>query len=511
MKKYLFKLSRSRHHRAIGREGFFERRRMPVDILYALRVVGFILLFENIFVLTALLVAWGYGERQEIVAFSLTIGIMTALGFSLLFLTKSHKNRVQGYREGALAVMLTWLTLSLIGMTPFLWCGHHTTVPDAFFETVSGFTTTGFTSYYSVESLPHSILFWRGLIQWQGGIGIVVFTMGLSPLLIGGGGLLYNAETSGIAHERFLPHIKEVANRLGLLYVGLTAILVFLLCCCGYPLFDAVCHAFSTIASGGFTTRDEGVQAFHSIAGEYILIVFMLIASLNLSLVYKVAIGKPLQLFKDEEFRWFMGMILLVGGTVTLLLFFGHHFPSLEESFRTSFFQVASIASSTGFSTSSVDGWGALFVSLFVPLMFICGCAGSTSGGLKMSRFMVMIKNLKNEFKKRIHPSLVTSVRFNGTSVASNVVMQVLAFISLYLILIVLGTVLIAALGNDFKTSFSNVISAISNVGYGFGTYSSNFAFAGGAEKVVLSLIMLAGRLEVFTFVGVLLPSFYRR
>lgn len=511
MREVAFKYSRTKHHRALGRKGFFSRRRMPVDVLYALRVVGYILLFENIFLATALLVSLGYDEWKEVISFGITMGIMLLLGILLLFLTKRHKNRFQGYREGALAVVLTWITLSLIGTLPFLLAQHHSTFASAFFETVSGFTTTGFTSFLSVESLPKGILLWRSLMQWQGGIGIVVFTMGLSPLLSGGGGLLYNAEVSGITHERFLPRIKEVTNRLGLLYLGLTVVLIVLLYAGGVPIFDAICHALSTVSSGGFTTRNEGVLAFHSHYVEYVLVVFMFIASLNLSLIYLVVAGKPKALFKDEEFRWFFVTIGLATLLVFVFLMVSGIFPSFEESFRQAIFQVVSITSTTGYATSVANSWGSVFLSLFVPLMFVCGCAGSTTGGLKMSRFMVMIKNLRNEFKKRIHPSMVTSVRFNGVAVASNVVMQVLAFISLYLIIIVIGTVLIASLGNNFTTSFSNVLSAISNVGYGFGSFSYNFAFAGSTEKVILALIMLAGRLEVFTFVGVLMPSFYRR
>lgn len=501
----------SRYRHPNGKRGFFSRKRMPVDLLYALRVVGFILLFENVFLVATLLVSLGNHEWREVLAFAVTMGVMTLLGALLLLLTRKHKNRFQGYREGALAVVLTWLTLSLIGMLPFLIGEHHTSLADAFFETVSGFTTTGFTTFLSVESLPRGILFWRSIIQWQGGIGIVVFTMGLSPLFSGDGGLLYNAEVSGITHERFLPRIKEVANRLGLLYLGLTVLLVVLLCIGKVPLFDAVCHAFSTISSGGFSTRNEGIPAFHSSYIEYVLIFFMIIASLNLSLIYQVIVGKPKSLYKDEEFRWFIAAIGIATAIVSVLLVTNKIFPTVEESFRQAFFQVVSITSSTGYYTSVANTWGAVFLSIFIPLMFVCGCAGSTSGGLKMSRFMVMIKNLRNEFKKRIHPSMVTSVRFNGVSVASNVVMQVLAFISLYLIIIVIGTVLVASFGNNFTTSFSNVISAISNIGYGFGSFSYNFAFAGSAEKFILALIMLAGRLEVFTFVGILMPSFYRR
>lgn len=485
--------------------------RLAVDISYTLRVVGLILLYETLFLLPCIGVSLAYGEIRDVYSFLGTVGVMLCFGVSLLLLTGKHKTRQQGYREGALAVALTWFVLSLTGMLPFLFAGHFSSIPDAFFETVSGFTTTGFTAFGSVESLPKGILLWRSLIQWQGGIGIVVFTMALSPVFSGGGGLLYNAETSGIRHERFLPHIRDVAKRLGIIYVILTVVLIGLLYLCRMPLFDAVCHALSTICSGGFSSRDAGPGAFNSPIIEYILIVFMLISTLNLSLLYKVFTGKPKSLFRDEEFRWLLGILGCTIGVVFILLWVQGTFASPEKSFREAAFNVVSIASSTGYVKGHLDSWGPGFTALVLPVMFICGCAGSTTGGIKMSRFIVMVKNLRNEFKKRIHPNMVIGVRINGNSLPSNLVIQVLAFISLYLIIIIVGTMLIALNGHSLADSLLNVFSSISNIGYNFGSFGENLSSASGYEKLVLSLVMLAGRLEVFTFVAVLMPSFYKR
>lgn len=379
------------------------RKKPLVDVLYALRVVGIILLYENIFVAICVVVSLAYGELHTAVNFLSTAVVLLLLGTLLMLLTRKQRPRSQGYREGALAVVLTWSMLSLVGMLPFLFGGHLTSVIDAFFETVSGFTTTGFSTFSSVEQLPRGILLWRGLLQWQGGIGIVVFTMGLSPLFTSGGGLLFSAEASGIKHERFLPHIREVAKRLGLVYTGFTLLLIGLLVAGRMPAFDAVCHALATISTGGFTTRDANVAVFGSRYIEYVLMLFMVIGSLNIPLMYKAVTGRVRDFFRDEELRWFLSTLGIAILLVFLLLLYRGAFSSIEESFRYAAFQVISINSSTGFFTSHLDSWGSVFVAMAIPLMLVCGCAGSTTSGIKMSRFMVMMKNLHNEFRKRIH------------------------------------------------------------------------------------------------------------
>lgn len=490
--------------------GAVHQRKGAVDLLYTIRVVGMMCLTETFFLALCFAVALFYGGGDAL-PFLYTTLIMFVVGATLVYLTRNRKNRVQGYREGALAVVLTWITLSLLGMMPFIFGGYTSNAIDAFFETVSGLTTTGATTYATVEHLPHGILLWRSLIQWQGGIGIIVFTMALSPALGGGGGSLYNAETSGITHERFLPRIKKVAQRLWILYLGLTIVLIGLLALGPMNFFDAVCHALSCLSTGGFSTRNDGILAFNSIYTEYVLIVFMFIGSLNLSLLYMACVGKPKKLLRDEEFHWY-GIIILGYTLLTfVVLLINASFTTGEETFRQALFQVVSLSSSTGFLTSDTNTWGPFFVGLSLPIMFVCGCAGSTSGGLKVSRFMVMIKNLNNEFKKRIHPNMVANVRFNSMSVNSDVVIQVLAFISLYLLIIILGTIAVTLVGNDFTSSITSVLSCISNVGPSSGKYTMHYANAGEVEKLILSFVMLAGRLEVFTFVGVLLPSFRRK
>lgn len=487
------------------------RRKHAVDVISTLRVVGAMCAMESLVLCVCVIVALSYHDGSEL-PFLYTTLIMGGVGALLLFLTKNRKRKVQGYREGALTVVLTWVALSVIGMLPFLFGGYTDKPLDALFETVSGFTTTGATTFADVQSLPPTILLWRALTQWQGGVGIVVFTMALAPMFSSGeGGALYNAETTGIKHDRFLPRIRAVAQRVSLIYLGLTIVLILLLYLGPMNLLDAICYAFSCISTGGFSVHNDSVAVYNSPYVESVLSLFMFIGSLNLSLVYLCCIGAPKKLFGDEEFRWFTAQMLIYIFITALFLFLQHQYDTLGTTIRKSIFQVVSMASTTGFLTSDINAWGSFFVALCVPMMFVCGCAGSTSGGLKMSRFMVMIKNLQNEFKKRIHPNMVANVRFNGRSVDSDVVMQVLAFISLYLCIIVVATIGMALCNNDFTTSVTSVISCISNVGPCIGEYTMHYANASAMEKFILSVVMLAGRLEVFTFIGIMHPFFWKK
>ncbi len=484
-----------------------------INYRFIASVVGHMCLLETLFLFVCCIVAL-YTQGGDFLPFCYTLVIMFLVGGTLFFYGQHHKNsrsKNTGIREGMLSVTTTWLILSLIGMLPFIF-GRYTADPiDAFFETVSGFTTTGATIFTSVHQLPVGILLWRSLMQWQGGIGIVVFTLALMPTLGSGGGLLYNAETTGIKHDRFMPRITEVARRLWIVYVGLTILLCILLMLGNMNFFEAVCHALTCISTGGYSTRDSGILEFNSPYIEYVITIFMFIGSLNVTLLFFALWGKPKKLFKDEEFRWFCAFVGICIFLTTAWLSYQNLYDTPEKTFRYAAFQVISLISSTGYVTADMNEWHPLFFCLGMAMMAICGCAGSTAGGLKMSRFMVMVKNLNNEFKKRIHPRMVTNVRFNGNSISGDYVIQVLAFISLYISLILLGTIALTISGNDFITAASSAFTCISNVGPSFGKFSMHFAYATGFEKIVLSLIMLAGRLEVFTVICILQPVFWRR
>lgn len=487
------------------------RKRPLISLPFLALVVGNMCLLETIFLLLCCIVTLFYRESDTL-PFLYTTAIMLSCGVGLVYYGRRQRSgQGSSLREGMLAVTATWVILSLIGMLPFIFGGYTQSVIDAFFETVSGYTTTGATIFSSVEQLPHGILLWRSLIQWQGGIGIVVFSLALLPIMGKGGGLLYNAETTGIKHERFLPRITQVAKRLWLVYIALTLLLTGLLLAGQMNLFEAICHALTCVSTGGYSTRNEGILAYNSPYIEYVITFFMFIGSLNVTLLYFAFSGKPKELVKDEEFRWFLVFVL-----VFILLTFGWIysqglFNTVESSFRHSVFQVISLISSTGYVTADMNEWHPFFFCLGIMMMTVCGCAGSTAGGLKMSRFMVLVKNLNNEFKKRIHPNMVALVRINGHALGSDIVVQVMAFISLYAAVILIGIVALTLTENSFITAASATFTCISNVGPSFGKYSMHFAEATGFEKGILSLIMLAGRLEVFTVISILHPVFWKR
>jgi potassium uptake protein trkH len=480
-----------------------------INFRFISRILGMMCFVEGLMMLLVVLTALIYGEG--LLPWAVTIGAFFALGSVLLHFGRELKKKFASRREGMLAVTLVWLLLSLVGMLPFLLTGSLERPIDAFFETISGFTTTGATVFNKVESLPHSILFWRSLTQWQGGLGIVVFTVALVPIFGGGASQIYNAETTGITHDRFLPRISDVAKCLWAIYLVETLLLFALLWAGPMGCFDAVCHAFTCISTGGYSTRDASIAAFDSAYVEYVLSLFMFLGSLNLTLVYFAATGKPARLFKDEEFRFFTFFILVIAVITTIWLWVQGEYSSLEATFRHSLFTTLTLGSSTGYMVSDITLWGPFFWMLALLLMFVNGCAGSTSGGLKSSRFLVLIKNLYNEFKKQIHPHLLTPVLINGRQLSVSVVHQIVAFCVLYVALIFFGASLLMLDDNGFVSSISIACSAVSNSGPGIGEYASSVAGAGTFSKSLLCFLMLAGRLEVFTVIGILTPHFWKR
>lgn len=479
-----------------------------INFFFVSKVVGIMCLIECLFIATSMCIAFYYGEADSI-PFLYTLFIAMGVGGLLLLIGNRHTQVQPGKKEAMLGVTLTWLTLSLIGMCPFI-LGQYASGMLAFFETVSGFTTTGFTVFSDVEHLPHGLLFWRSIMQWQGGIGIVVFTIAMLPILGTGAGLLYNAETTGVDHKRFLPRITSAALRLWLVYLVLTIILIGLLYSGDMDLFDAICHACSCISTGGFSTRNGSIGVFNSPYIEFIIGLFMFIGSLDITVLYFASVGKLKKLFRDEQFWWFLGLVLSFSGITTVWLFYMDLYPTIGESFRRASFQILSLISSTGYVTADLNLWYPFFwlCALFVSL--VCGCAGSTSGGIKVSRLIILFKNLRCEFKKRIHTSLVTMVKIDGISLSKNIVAQVMAFFFLYLSLIVLGSILLTLSGNDFTSSIATSVAAISNVGATFGSYSSGFSGAPAWDLSILSFLMLAGRLEVFTVVSLFTVTFWK-
>ena len=470
------------------------------------------LMLETPFMLSAAGVAFYYGEG-DLPSLLYSSGIMLAVGV-LFYMVGYHANeKISTRREGMLTVTLTWVVYSFAGMLPYYIGGYIPSITDAFFETMSGFTTTGSSILTDIEALPKGILFWRSLTQWQGGIGMIVFTVALLPIFGGGATCLFDAETPGITHERFRPRIAGVAKRLWGVYVFFTFLLIGLLWAGPMTLYDAVNHALTCISTGGYSTRNASIAHWDSAYIEYVLSIFMLIGATNMTLFYFLFNGKPSKFFKDEEFKWYVGVVLLSLLVFMVWLYFNGFFDNVEETFRISLFHVATLISTTGFGNGDFLQWGPFFWMVALFLMIICGCAGSTCGGLKMGRFVILIKNASNDFMKQTHPNAILPVRMNGLVIGDSVVHRVFSFAFIYAALIAVSSLVLMLQGMEFLDSVGAVISAIGNVGPGLGSVGpvGNYAAVPDFSKWFLSFLMMVGRLEIFTVLTILMPGFWKQ
>ncbi|EEK16154.1 caa(3)-type oxidase, subunit IV [Porphyromonas uenonis 60-3] len=481
-----------------------------INLPFVGSIVGAMCLIECLFLLICIVVSL-IMQDHAVAPLLITLGCALLVGLGCLWFGRLKYSDKLGRREAMLAVAVTWLVVALIGMLPFLVGGYLPRFSNALFESVSGFTTTGASTFTSVEHLPKGILFWRSIIQWQGGIGIVVFSLALSPVLGKDIGLLYQAEVTGVDHDRFMPRIKEVAIRLSAVYTLLTLVLIVLLRLTPIPWFDASCVAMTCISTGGFSIYDQPFEAINSPYFETILMLFMVIGSLNMTLIYFAFKGQIKQLFRDEQTRWFLGIIFVTASLVTLHLVLNSIQPHLGKALRDSFFQIVSLISTTGYLYADYTSWGPFFMLCGIFVMLICGCAGSTAGGLKVIRFVIMSKTLPKEIAHRVSPSLVAPLRINGKSVPDEAVYKVMGFFFGYIALIFLGTFCLTFTGNDFISASTASVSAIGNVGPAFGDYVFNFSSASPFDLIVLSFLMLAGRLELFTVLSLFAPAFWRR
>jgi trk system potassium uptake protein TrkH len=400
-------------------------------------------------------------------------------------------------------------------MLPFLIGGYIDNVTDAFFETMSGYTTTGATVINDLEALPNGILFWRSLMQWQGGIGVVVFTVALLPMFGGGASHLYDSEATGFSHERFRPRVTQVAKRLSGIYMALTCIIALLLWAGPMNFFDALNHAMSSISTGGCSTKNSSIAFWDSAYIEYVLIFAMCVGSLKLTAIYLAFKGNFKQLRKDEEIRWFLFYILFfIVITVGWLFYKGYQVSGddVEDTVRKTAFQIIALASTTGFTIVDYVGWGQFFWLIAVVLMLICGCGGSTSGGIKMGRAMIVAKNMINEFRKQTHPTAILPVRVNGKAINQDVIHRVHVFVLVYFMIIGFSWAILLLNGLTFDEALGTAVTAISNVGPSLGLLESGNVYnLPVAAKWYVAFLMLVGRLELFTILTILLPGFWKR
>jgi len=473
----------------------------PIVII---KYLGKIVLLIGIAMLFSAFLAFFYGENvfwQILLASALTIGISL-----ILILTGKDDNL--NYREGLAVVILGWLTASLVGSLPFLFSDYFPSFADAFFETVSGFTTTGASILTDIEVLPKSLLFWRSLTQWLGGMGIMVLFV---AIIIGLGvraNQIFRAEIPGPVSDKISPRIRETARRLWITYVAISGILLVLLYLSGMNLFDAFCHTFSTMATGGVSTKNQSIGYYSSLI-QWIVIIFMFIAGTNFSLHYLAYKNRNVKIYlRNREFRLYAFFIAVL----TILAAIGlTNVPSLEVKLRTSLFQIISILTTTGYATDNFDQWSNTSKAVILAAMFLGGCAGSTAGSIKIGRYMIMLGRAKIEIKQLIHPKALLSLRFGDRILSDALILNVLQFFFLYIMLVIIGTVIMGILGLDLLSGFTAVLACLGNIGPGLGLVGpvQNYAFVPDVGKYILSLFMILGRLEIYPVLVLFLPEYW--
>lgn len=485
--------------------------RAYVNIKMILRVVGALLLIEGGFMLIPSILALMVSGESPL-PFLLCSAITAGCGLGMARMQPS--SREMGKREAIMITGFTWVILSLFGMLPFIFYGTHLSVTDAFFETMSGFTTTGASVLSSLANVPKSILLWRCIIQWIGGLGIILFTLAVMPMLNYSGGMqLFNAEVTGITHDKLRPRVSYTAKGLWGVYAILTVLLIILLSCSKMNFFDALCYGLSTMSTGGFSNSDMSLGDWDSTYIKVVMTIFMFIGGVNFALIYNAALGKTKRLLSNTTLRvyiWIIGIsyiAFVVNVSINGLV------DDINDVTIDPLFQAISILSSTGITEPDFHNWGPLAEVLLVIMMFMGACAGSTSGGAKIDRFIILFKFLKNEFFKMMHPNAVTTVTMNGRGTPQPVVLKALAFLIVYGIVILIGGMALTLLGLPMRDSFFCSLSAISNTGLGTDTtgISGNFAAIPDIAKWILSFIMLVGRLELFTVLLVFTPSFWKK
>ena len=475
-----------------------------VSYRFVAYLIGLLLAFESMLLLACCCVSIIYGERDLM---SFIVSFAVCLSVSAILLVYGRRRKCAMSRnEGYIVVALSWVFFSVFGMVPYLWGGFIPNITDAFFETMSGFTTTGATILDNIESMPHGILFWRSLTQWIGGLGIVCFTIVLLPGFGASSQMLYLSEATGVTHNKLYPKTRVMARYIFMVYILLTAIESALLMAGGMGLFDALCHSMTTTATGGFSTKQESIAYWHSPYMEYVVSIFMLLSAINFSLYIVAFKSKWKKLREFVELKWFACSVGLLTLIISAVLFLNNGY-SAEEAFRKSLFQVATCHTSCGFATDDYNLWPPFTWMLLIFAMLSGGCTGSTSGGVKNLRLIIIANCIRNQFRQILHPRAVLPVKVGGLF-DNKLLTTVLVFFAAYLSVAFIGWTLLMAFGVGFIEAMSTVISAMGNVGPGLGSFGPAFSWAAlpDAAKWILSSLMLIGRLEIFGF----LLIFYR-
>ena len=475
-------------------------------------IIGILLLFLGLSMAAPLLVSIYYHDLARD-SFLHSIGITLAAGLILIILSKKQGGSDYiNKKEGMATVALAWTAIGLFGALPFYFGPEFTHFTDAFFESVSGFTTTGSSVMTNIEGATKSLLFWRSLIQWLGGMGIIVLSLAILPFLGVGGIQLYKAEVPSPVPDKLTPRLSDSAKILWVVYAVFTLVEIIFLLGGGMPLFEASCHAFTTMPTGGFSIKNASIAHYNSAYFDYVIVIFMVLAGINFSLHYQMLRGKTLAFWEDTECRFFLGLVL----GLTLLItwdIYGSVYTSLKDAFRFASFQVSSIITTTGFATADYEKFPGLSQVLLFICMFIGASAGSTGGGMKCARIIVCFKYCYRELSKIIHPRSVSRIKINNTVIPDDVLKSIMGFLALYIGLFILSSILLACMGVDMMTALGAVAACIGNIGPGFGTVgpTENFAHMPIMGKWLLAWCMLLGRLEIYTVIILFVPEFWKK
>jgi len=474
------------------------------------RVLGFLLVVEGVSMLIAMGVSAIYQDAGLMALLNSAL-ICLGVGSLTLLATKGADKKI-GKHEGFVIVSLVWVVFSFFGSLPYLFSHSIPSLTNAFFETMSGFTTTGSSILNDIESLPNGILFWRSMTQWLGGMGIIVLSLAILPIFGIGGMQLFAAEVPGPTPDKISPRISQTAKSLWIIYFGFTIAETLLLWAGGMTLFDSVNHSLTTMATGGYSTKQASIAYWSSPYIQYVIIFFMFLAGTNFTLSYLAFHGKFDKVFKNEEFKYYI--LFIVG--FTAIIFSGLLISTqlgFELAFRDALFQVVSIITTTGFATADYLTWTPFLTIIIFALFFFGGSAGSTGGGIKIMRVVLLLKNSYYELRRLLHPNAVIPVRFNRRAVSEHIITNVLAFFMFYFIIFFLSTIVYTLIEPDLESAMGAVATSLGNIGPGLGNVgpAENFHHVHPAGKWFLSFLMLLGRLELFTVLVLFSPAFWRK
>ncbi len=484
-----------------------------VNMRMLVRIMGWLLIIEAVFLVFPALTCVIYGESDWL-PFAATSALTLVCGLIMALRSRPTSTHM-GKRDGYLLTAMVWVVFSFFGLIPFLFCSRPLSYSDAFFEAMSGFTTTGATVLDSVGDMSHGVHLWRAMMQWIGGMGIILFTLAVIPMLNHSGGMqMFNAEVTGITHDKISPRISQTAKSLWMIYLLLTVVLVLLLWAGPMNFFESICHAFGTISTGGYSSSSNGITAWHdSLYIKLVLTLFMFLGGVNFGLIFKCMKGNFKALGSNDVFKTYVGVITLMVVMFGISIAWRGEVSGWQSVTVDPLFQVVSTITSTGFTIDNFEAWGPFVLSLTFVMMFFGACAGSTSGGAKIDRILYLFKNADNELYRCIYPHSIMSVKVNGRVVNPELVSKVIAFLCIYMLLVVAGGMALSACGVPIVDAFFSSFSCISNTGLGAGItgYGNSYDILPDVAKWILSLLMLTGRLEIFTILVLLTPAFWRR